>query len=334
MKLKVDNDIYFDPRLGRIYAQLEGGEFDEFHFQCRYGTIRHQFILRSINSTLGEKDTWNDLTTPYGYGGPVILEGDVEDYPPLMEAFENAFRKYCEEHRVVSEFIRFHPIVNQAEAFQAIYDVHLHNWTVGTNLRDYEDPIMEEFSKSARKTMRRALQNDLSYVIEEGCDSIEEFQKIYYETMDRNEAGSDYYFPTSYFDDLRHDISDRLLSCRVLYQGETVSMSLCFHTDDILHVHLSGTKDEFLHLSPAYVLRYAYVLWAQEQGLKLIHYGGGTTGSPDDSLFLFKKKFGRNTQFPFYLGKKIWNKEVYRELVARSGQNEKIFFPAYRQGEQ
>ena len=47
---------------------------------------------------------WFDLATPYGYGG-WLVEG--EQTKGLFIAYKN----WCEEHNVVSEFVRFHPVV-------------------------------------------------------------------------------------------------------------------------------------------------------------------------------------------------------------------------------
>ena len=46
---------------------------------------------------------------------------------------------------------------------------------------------------------------------------------------------------------------------------------------------------------------------------------------------MFKCKFVRNTRFEFWIGKKVWNSEVYDELCKEVGisKNEE-FFPAYR----
>ena len=61
-------DIYFEENYGKLYEKMEGGKQEIFTFSCEYGKVRHQFIKRTIN---GE---WFDLITPYGYGGPVIVE--------------------------------------------------------------------------------------------------------------------------------------------------------------------------------------------------------------------------------------------------------------------
>ncbi|MGB6409124.1 MAG: GNAT family N-acetyltransferase, partial [Planococcus donghaensis] len=57
----------------------------------------------------------------------------------------------------------------------------------------------------------------------------------------------------------------------------------------------------------------------------------GITGRLDDPLYLFKKQFGKNTEFPFYVSNKIWNPKVYDALCEAVGVDKVgASFPAYR----
>ncbi|NLC40357.1 MAG: GNAT family N-acetyltransferase [Clostridiaceae bacterium] len=337
MIIDYKNDIYFDPRLGEIYATLEGGRFHEFDFKNDAGSIRHQFIIRPIELaavTAGKTDPapqlFYDLTTPYGYGGPLIMEVKPGRKQELLDGFAEAFAGFCKEENIVSEFVRFHILAGNAEDFSSMYETELFNHTVGINLADYDDPFQDEFAKSARKVVRRCLRDGMTWEIEENPDTLEDFAEIYYQTMDRNEAADRYYFDADYFAAFIETMPEAVLKCRVLYEDKTIAMGFFLRSADVLHIHLSGTLSEYLHLSPAYVLRYGLTQWGREQGYKLIHTGGGISGDPEDSLYLFKKRFSRNTEFDFYIGRKVWNEEVYHELVELSGTAESGFFPQYR----
>lgn len=100
-----------------------------------------------------------------------------------------------------------------------------------------------------------------------------------------------------------------------------------------IHAHLSGTLKEYLYLSPAYIVKYATAVWGKEHGYELIHYGGGTSSSEDNSLYQFKLNFTKDTIFDFYVGSRVWNKEVYEDLVSlRNGDiGNSGFFPRYRE---
>lgn len=319
-------DIYFEENYGKLYEEIEGGKLEVFDFSCEYGCVRHMFIKRPIDGN------WFDLITPYGYGGPVITEqtpGAAREQ--LVKAFEQAFAAYCEKNRIVSEFVRFHPVENNATDFQGVYVCEKIRHTVGTNLKAYADPIAEEFSKQCRKNIRQILRKGVSYRITESPQSLTEFIKIYYATMERNAATNFYYFPQSYFDKCICAFRKKLLLIEALWEDKVIAAGLYLLGDRTVHIHLTGTLEEWLNLSPEYILRYAVTLWAKEQGYEFIHNGGGRSNSEEDPLYKFKKQFGTHTQFDFYVGKKVWNKAVYDQLCQQNGvSTDSSFFPAYR----
>jgi len=323
-------DIYFEPNYGKICEKIENGKCEIFEYTSELGTIYHMFIKREIDIKVDDK-AWYDLITPYGYGGPIIKECKKHCQTELIKNFEREFTKYCKKNQIVSEFIRFHPIVGNANDFKNMYDVSYIRNTVGTNLADFDDPFQSEFSKSCRKNIRRALNAGVSYRITKNPSNIDSFKKIYYSTMDRNKADDFYYFDDEYFEQCIKLLHEHLLLVEAVYENQIIAAGLYFIYDKTIHIHLSGTLSEFLHLSPAYVLRYAVTQWGKENGYALIHHGGGRSNSPDDNLYLFKKRFGQNTEFQFHIGKKVWNEEIYKELCNRKGIDYQVdFFPAYR----
>lgn len=323
-------DIYFEKNYGKLYEEIENGITEVFECTTSAGSIKHMFIKREIPYLING-ETYFDLTTPYGYGGPLIIEYQNGRKEELINTFKQKFEKYCIENNIVSEFVRFHPIIQNAKDFKEIYKVeHIRN-TVGTNLEEYDDPFQSEFSRSCRKNVRKALRNGISYKVSEKPTDVSEFKKFYYSTMDRNKADDYYYFDDSYFENCVKLFKDNLLLVEAIYEEQTVAMGLYFIYNGIIHIHLSGTLSEFLYLSPAYILRYAVTEWGKENGYNLIHHGGGRTNKQDDGLYLFKKQFGKNTEFKFHIGKKIWNKDIYRELCLKFGiDDSESFFPAYR----
>ena len=323
-------DIYFETDYGRLHEKVEGGVCEVYDYRSPTGRVRHMFIRRKVPISIDDT-VYYDLITPYEYGGPVILECEEGERAKLVGEFEAAFGRYCRENNIVSEFVRFHPLIDNARDFQGCYQVSYSRSTVGTNLKDYEDPFMDEFSKSARRVIRRALRAGVEHRVIETPEDLGTLQKIYYETMDRNRASDFYYFGDEYFADCVRLLRKNLVLVEAVYQGKVIAAGLYFAYKPFIHAHLSGTLTDYLYLSPAYVLRYAMMLWGKERGYDLIHHGGGTTRSKNNSLYRFKKRFGKNTDFAFYVGKRVWNEEVYRKLCAvQRVPVERGFFPAYR----
>lgn len=324
-------DIYFDENYGRLYEKVELGKSHEFIYESQYGKIYHTFIKREIPLKI-DNTVYYDLVTPYGYGGPVLTEVADGKKDLLLKEFEEEFTKYCNENKIVSEFVRFHPIFNNSDDFESVYNISYIRDTVGTDLLTYDDPFQSEFSKSCRKNVRKALRNGVTYKVTKNPSDISNFKEIYYSTMDRNNASDYYYFDDDYFSKCLELFPENLLTVEAIYKDTTIAMGFYFVYNKIIHIHLSGTLSEYLPLSPAYILRYAVTLWGKENGYELIHHGGGRTNASDDGLYLFKKQFGKNTSFEFKVGKKVWNNEVYERLCEINNVGMSTdFFPAYRQ---
>ena len=323
-------DIYFDINYGKLYETMENGKAEIFEYEDDNGKVSNQFILRKIPTEV-DGIQYFDIVTPYGYGGPILenyKEGKKED---LINEYYKNFKIYCDSKKIVSEFIRFHPILENAQDFRKIYNSQCIRKTLGTNLKIFENPVASEFSKSCRKNIRQAINKGISYKITEQPDNLETFEKIYYSTMDRNHATDYYYFPKEYFDNILKKFKNNVILVDAIYKGKTIASGLYFIYNKVIHIHLSGTLSEYLYLSPAYILRYAVTLWGKENGYELIHHGGGRSNSEEDSLYKFKKQFEKNTQFDFYIGKKIWNQEIYDKLCEIKKVNKKEeYFPAYR----
>ncbi|MDD5822974.1 MAG: GNAT family N-acetyltransferase [Firmicutes bacterium] len=320
-------DFYFDESYPKLYEKIENAKAVSVSVDNEHGSAISYMMLREIPIDTDEK--YYDLITPYGYGGPIItsLTGDKA---ALVDSFRLEMEKFCKDNNVVSEFVRFHPILNNAADFESIYNPTWDRKTVGTNVRDYE--ISEEFSKSTKKYIKKALKAGVTYEVIENPSEIDEFKTVYYSTMDRDSASDYYYFGDEYFQQILDTLGKYVIYVKVLFEDKLIAAGLYFACGDIVQCHLSGTLSEYLSMSPAYVTKYATAEWAKEHGMHFVHYGGGTSRAEDNSLYLFKKKFGQNTDFDFYLGRKIWNKEVYDRLCEIKGvDKDSDFFPAYRQ---
>lgn len=323
-------DIYFDENYGKLYEKIENGRAEVFHFKSSLGEIKNQFIIREIPIKI-DGNNYYDIVTPYGYGGPIVTNFKDGKKEELIKQYYIDFSNYCKRNNIISEFIRFHPLVNNAIDFKDIYDVKCIRKTLGTNLRDYDDPFISEFSKSCRQNIRKALRKGVTYEIIESPKELGDFKKIYYSTMDRNNANDYYYFDDEYFDQVLENFRKNIVIVKALFEGKTIAQGLYFVYENKIHIHLSGTLSEYLHLSPAYILRYAITLWGKENNYEIIHHGGGRTNSHEDGLYKFKKQFAKNTEFNFYIGKKIWNHQLYKKLCEKENvSTNEEFFPAYR----
>lgn len=324
-------DVYYLPEYGKLCETMEEGECKTFDFKSKAGHIMNMFIKRPVPWDV-DGEQFFDIVTPYGYGGPIIL--DCIDKDTLMYEYATEFQKYCEEERIVSEFIRFHPVFENYRDVDDSFGVTYSRHTVGTNLLDFDDPVQKEFAKSLRRDNRRATEMGVTVTLHPEPEDLAVFRKLYEETMDRNHADGMYYFSDEYYHILETDLRPFILEIQLHYQSEIIASEIYFTAGDILHAHLLGSNTKMLELKAGGLIEAAAAIWGKEHGYRYIHHGGGRSSDSEDTLFKYKKKFGKNTEFDFYIGRRIWNEEVYEALVQKRLEQgpikDKDFFPIYR----
>lgn len=325
-------DIYFNKAYGALYEKTEKGSCETFEFRNPLGLVRHMFVKREIPIALAGDRPYYDLITPYGYGGPIMEAVNYSDRKRLAADFIRAFGDYCRNGDVVSEFIRFHPVLKNVADFMDSYDTVFMRNTIQTRLTATEDPLMSEYSASVRRDIRKGLKRGVEYKVIVNPDNLDRFRDLYLQTMKRNNADDYYYFDEDYFAQCLTLLGPQIVIVEVTWRGILIAMSLNFVSNDLLHVHLTGSLEEYHHLYAPNILQYALLEWGRDNGIRLIHHGGGRTNEAEDKLYLYKKKYGKGEELQFHIGKKIWNPEIYAELCKEAGvEDEGSFFPAYRQ---
>ncbi|TJX59975.1 peptidoglycan bridge formation glycyltransferase FemA/FemB family protein [Soehngenia saccharolytica] len=283
-----------------------------------------------------EKNIYFDFITPYGYGGFIIENQNNEeqqinevDIIELKEEYEG----FCQENNIISEFVRFHPLIRNYRYMSLLYDLTKIGNTISVDLTD-ADNLWANFSSKNRNMCRKAIKNGVK--IEHSSDKviIEEFISLYNKTMDRDNADKYYYFDKNYYYTLFNEFGKNAEIFYALYNERIISAAIIFYTNKYMHYHLSGSASSFKHLAPTNLLLYEVALWGHKMGFEVFHLGGGVGGS-EDNLYKFKKSFNRNEDNPFYIGKKIYNKSIYEKLVnirmkESTFDKESNFFPLYR----
>jgi GNAT acetyltransferase-like protein len=157
--------------------------------------------------------------------------------------------------------------------------------------------------------------------------SLERFQALYDETMSRLGAGSFYFFPAEYWEQLLA-LGKRLLVLEALADGELAASLLCLAAPPWLHYHLGATSERGRQTGAANLLMLRAADWAKERGFRLFHLGGGV-GAGEDSLFTYKERFAPGETREAWIGKGVHDPVRYRELAGDEVRFEG-FFPAYR----
>lgn len=269
-----------------------------------------------------EEGTYFDFATPYGYGG-WIIEGDE------TEELFNEYQKWIEKNGIISEFVRFHPMLQNQLLCTIFYEVIQLGEVVHMDLTSPEDIWNNIISKN-RNMIRKAIKNDVVIYNGRFPEIYEKFRTIYNGTMDKDEAEEYYYFKEPFYESVLNDLPQNAQVFWAEKDGQVIAASIMIGANGYLDYHLSGSLREFSSMAPTNLLLYQAALWGCANGYKTLYLGGGV-GSGEDSLFKFKRAFYKGDLNRFHIGKKIFNQKRYDELLGlRAEIGNPGYFPKYR----
>jgi hypothetical protein len=275
-------------------------------------------------------NTYFDTTTPYGYGG-FLLEGEITE--DSLNNLDNEYSSLCKKTGIISEFVRFHPVLNNGDDLESIYDITTLGETITVDLNSREQ-VWDNLTSKNRNMIRKANKSGVEIFWGRDPNLFNKFKGLYNATMDKDNAKDYYYFNSDFYNSVLNDLKYNSLIFYAVYEKRIIAMSMVLYSNEQLHYHLSASDREYQNLGPTNLLLYEAACWGSENGFKTFHLGGGL-GSKEDSLFKFKKVFNKNSNTTFSIGRKIFNKETYEKLVKirfldEAFNRETTFFPAYR----
>lgn len=279
-------------------------------------------------SDLISKGKCFDLATPYGYGG-WHFEGDQTGENAAK--FEQEYLTWCRDNKIVSEFVRFHPVLENSVGINSnFYDVIFLGKTVAVRLDD-DDAIWERFSSKNRGHIRVAIKEGVTVRTETSKEAFDVFQRIYATTMDHDDASSYYYFDTHFFESIRNDLAGNYTLFTAYLGEQPIASAIMIYAGNYMNYHLSGQLFEFRRYAGTNMILYEAAKWGRARGYDWLHLGGGL-GAKEGPLYDFKKSFYKKGEDKsFCIGKKIIDPDVYQHLVNLRGEElSEDFFPKYR----
>lgn len=321
-----DYDVYYLSDYTKAFYLHGDGEPILFYFEDNkikaINVVMKRDIAKDKRFNL-EENKYFDFTTPYGYGG-WLIEGDG-DLDNLMKEYSD----WCISNNIVSEVIRFHPVIANQERVRKEYDVMDLGKTIAMDLKD-EETIWANITSKNRNIIRKAIKNNIVIKKDNSKECMMIFKNIYNQTMDRDDANEYYYFDDDFYDSILNDLKDNFDLYYAQHEGKIIAASIILKSNKYLSYHLSGSLREYGSLAPTNLLLYEVAKWGSNNGYKTLHLGGGV-GSKEDNLYNFKKAFNRNDGYQYSIGRKIFNREIYDYLVSlRKDEKRDNFFPLYR----
>ncbi len=324
-------DLYFNPNYAKVYKDIDG-DSDTFVFESPFGKITYTYILRKIKWSI-DGQTYFDIVTPYGYGGPYCE--NVTDMAKLMSAYKDAITNHCRKNNIICEFHRFHLFDNVD--FRKNYfgeTIELSANVVVNTSGDFVTNIWDKYDRKVRKNVRKAEAAGLNIIIEKDTCHLDDFLFIYNKTMDRNHADSYYYFGREYFLNIEKLLPENFIYFHACKDGKVVSTELVLCSEKYAYSFLGGTLSDYYDYRPNDFLKNEVLKWCNRTGREKFILGGGY--HKDDGIYRYKKCFTPDPDVPFYIGRYIFDQEVYNKAIeARVSEDPNFdrktgYFPTYR----
>lgn len=305
-----DADIYYNRQYFLSALKLDPGEPFLFYYRDDYGEVAYPFIKRQL---MKASNSYYDTTTPFGYGGPIL--NAVKNSGELIKNFRKKFSDFCMEENIIAEFIRFHPWKENALLFQEDLTILPLYETYSLDLKGHFPELLQNLEE--KKGTLETEEKEEPIVKKLGTvRHMFEFLVLYYSSIRRKEETDSYYFFTNdYFEALISAQGPNLHLFGAYYQNKLVTACYVLTTEDVIYHHLEGSLDEPGVPAAMKELLLKIAEWGAENYYHSFRLGGDYKGDPAQSDNI-KKEISNSDPVTFYIGHKIHNETIYKELVA------------------
>lgn len=312
--------IYCEDNWPILQQEKECGMAKKYQYTDCECEIEYSFIMRKagiINNV-----QYYDILTPRGMGGPRYKkEGAIK-----LTNYNEDFLSYCKKNNIIAEYVRFDPWNRNHSIFGSIYDSLEHYGNLYCNTLN-SNFFKEEYNKGVRSAIKKN-RKEIEVKFDFEGKSIDKFLELYRYTEEKYMATDYYRISKTYLFKYFQLLKGRVAVANAIYKDNIVSSSIILFGKDIVHYHFSGNNPLYRTLNANTVLLYETALLAQNMGKKLFDLGGGIIGGNTAN---YKKHFVNDKGvYPYYIGKRILDEEVYKKLILKNGRNRPGYFPEYK----
>lgn len=290
------SDIYFDYRYLQLYIDQDSNSVAEAFVFKEDNNI---FFLPYLKKPIIEEDDLWDFETAYGYSGPLSSTEEQS----FLESAWSSFLKMAKDKGLVAGLIRFNPLIaNDKFSISKNCKVKKERDTVWLDCNRGLKNILDDYSKKHLKQIKSLESKGVFVESSNDKEFLKKFKEIYSYRMGAIGAGNEYFFNDEYFNKVFLMNKD---SWKVYLaytpNKDIIGGCLLLFSNNTCHYHLSGSYSEFLKFKPNDILRHNVIKDMVDLKIDKIHFGGGRTNDPEDSLLQFKLKFSKQT-FKFKVG--------------------------------
>ena len=330
-------DVSFAPQYLRLFEVTGEGRAECFLYSDGGHQVVYPYIRRPLArlplARFHYPDSF-DIITAHGYGGFLHTLAEGEDPTELLTGFRRAFETTMKETKVVSEFIRFHPCLQNQRGAEGLLDsVTLQRPNVVIDLTPPEDELFRQCRDSYRQGIRKARERGLVTERVDPWAHIGEFARLYNRTMRRLGQTGYLNFSPDFFSILAAVLRADIEMFVVRGTRRLSAAAIILKHGKSVDYFLAGNQRAASALYANHLLLHDVSLWAKREGFERFHLGGGR-----DSLAFFKSGFSKSTM-AFYTGAHVHDRDAYAQLCAlrQSGgypldDQAATYFPYYRAG--
>lgn len=330
-------DITFLPQYLRVFEVNGDGRAECFIYEAGGDFVIYPYIRRELVKlpfARREFAGYYDIITAHGYAGFLHSLPYDRDPTSLLGGFRRAFEAYAQATHTVSEFIRFHPnLQNQCGAESLLHEVKVQRNNVFIDLTLPTDELFRQCRESYRQGIRKAREKGLTVERVDPWDHVEEFAKLYRSTMKRLGQTGYLNFPPEFFANLAALLKNDIEMFVVRGPKRLSAAAIFLKYGSMFDYFLAGNQLMRRANYATHLLLHDVSVWAKQQGYTSFHLGGGR-----DSLVFFKSGFSEDSR-PYYTGRHIHNRSAYDRLceLRRStgyplDDQAAGYFPLYRAG--
>jgi len=298
-------DIYYQPEFLYCDAKMQNGDYEIAVCKMDEKIWVYPYIIIPIKGT-----TYFDITSPYGYAGPVANSSEIQ------AKAEELFLEYISSKaNIVTEFVRYHHLYNEHHFFQKNITNLLNRRVVLVPTLNQEEIWTKEFSGTNRNLVRKLEKEEFKWSVAQfSKEDLPAFDEAYRANMMHSGATDFYFFPRDFYTEMIDQLGEKLLLAKVEKDGEIYASALFFVSGGMVTYYLSARNLNHPKVPASNLLLSKMAFWSQENGMKLMNFGGGLSLDENDYLFKFKSNFGKEIK-DFTIGKRIHQHQLYKELT-------------------
>jgi hypothetical protein len=303
-------EIYYTAQYYLSAIKLDPGEPLLFYYSDEEGEVAYSFIKRPLKD--GAISCF-DITTPFGYGGPLLKI--KRDQSKLIENFRKVFAGFCKEEAIIAEYIRFHPLQENARFFEnhltlvPVYDT----FTIDLHQRL---PFSAKTLEGEKNELHSGIKKDIVVKKLGTVRHMFDFLVLYYSSARRREEADSYYFFTDdYFESLISSLGPDLQLFGAYYKDKLVSACYILSKGNTIYYHLEGKLNDQEALPATQCLLVKVAEWGEENQFDFFHLGGDLYPENGQESKV-KQELSNMEPSMFFIGHYVYDRPTYNKVMA------------------